>query len=153
VKEFNLTIVTPEKVTFEGKVEYLGLPAWEGSLGVLSGHISSLVLLQEGVVVLRKSQGTDFLAVSGGFAEISPQRAIVFAETAELAGELDVERAKLALQRAKDIALKPSTKETPEEIDIEVTRAALRRALVRLKTFEMYSRHKKSGPVFPNQEN
>ena len=153
MKEFDLTVVTPEKVTFEGKVEYLSLPAEKGSMGVLPGHISSLVLLQEGIVTLRKPDGTDFLAISGGFVEISPRHTVVFAETAELAGEVDLERAKLAAQRAKDALLKSTPKETQQEIDIEQARAALRRALVRLKTFEIYTRQRKTGPVFPGQEN
>src|SRR3989338_7459930 len=102
MKEFELSIVTPERVTFQGKAESLTLPAWEGSMGVLPGHQSALVLLKEGVAVFRSGENQEVLSISGGFAEIHPEKVVLFAETAELARELNEERARLAAQRAKE---------------------------------------------------
>lgn len=152
MKAFNLTIVTPEKVTFEGKVDYLNLPAQEGSWGVLAGHASSLVLLREGALVFDKDNAQEFLSVSGGFAEIEPNKTVVFAETAEFAQELDLERARLSAERAKEILQSAKKKKgSYEEADIEQAAASLRRALTRLKIFENYQKRRSYSPkLTPN---
>jgi F-type H+-transporting ATPase subunit epsilon len=145
-KNFDLTIVTPERVTYQGKARSLSLPAWEGSMGILPGHQAALVLLREGVVNLGLESGEDALSVSGGFAEIGPKQVTLFAETAELAQNLDEERAKLAAQRAKDTLVKARQgKPGAQEADVEAAQAALRRALVRLKVAGALRRIRRPG--------
>ncbi|MBI4368755.1 MAG: ATP synthase F1 subunit epsilon [Elusimicrobia bacterium] len=142
-KTFGLAVVTPERKTLETQAQSLTLPAWEGSMGVLAGHAPSLALLREGAVRARlETNEEQVLSISGGFAEITPSQVTLFAETAELAHELDAERANLAVARAKDqIARSRRRDQGYEEVDIEKAQAALRRALVRLKISENLKRH------------
>lgn len=142
MKEFELVVVTPERTSFQGKAVSLSLPAWEGSLGVLPGHAPALILLQEGLARARTPEGQEeILAVCGGFAEISPTRVTLFAETAELGEEVDAERARLSAERAKaDIAKFRRRDKDYQQIDIDKAQASLRRALTRLKVVQTLTR-------------
>lgn len=153
-KTFELTIVTPEKVTHEGTAQGLTLPAWEGSMGILPGHQAALVFLQEGVVKVQDANGEKYLSVSGGFAEIQPKKVTLFAETAEMAQELDEERAKLAAARAKEVLTTVRKTKGYDSIDVEQAQASLRRALVRIKVSELRRGHTRHGSVVaPHDEN
>jgi F-type H+-transporting ATPase subunit epsilon len=131
-KTLTLNIVTPEKVSWEGSVESLVVPAHEGLLGILPGHAPLLAELSPGTLHIRTAEGEHTLAVSGGFIEVVNNAVSVFAETAELAEEINVERARLALEKAK-VQLKASD---PAQISPENARAALMRALARMKAAE-----------------
>ncbi|MBI4064090.1 MAG: ATP synthase F1 subunit epsilon [Elusimicrobia bacterium] len=148
---FELSVVTPERTTYEGTAAYLDLPAWEGSLGVLPGHAPALVLLQEGVARVKDVSGQEWLlALSGGFAEIDQKKVTLFAETAELAAEINEERARLAQERAKEDIQKSRRREKgSEDIDIGKAQTALKRSLVRLKVSELRRRKGYAGMPRP----
>jgi F-type H+-transporting ATPase subunit epsilon len=136
-----LRIVTPEKVSWEGEVDSLVVPAHEGQLGVLPGHAPLLAQLVPGVLQIRSGEDVRLLAVSGGFVEIFGGRASVFAETAELAEEIDAERARQAAEKAK-AALRGTR---ADEIDAQ-TMASLRKALIRLRVLELARQRPKRQP-------
>jgi F-type H+-transporting ATPase subunit epsilon len=95
MKKFRLEILTPEKIVYRGDVEYLNIPAFLGSMGVLAGHMDYLAELEPGKITA-VADGTPMLfAISTGFAEIHRDRALVLCETAESAEEIDLERARL----------------------------------------------------------
>ncbi len=127
-----LRIVTPERVSWEGEVESLTVPAWDGSLGVLPGHAPLLAQLSEGIVHIRAAGEERFLAVSGGFVEVMGGKASLFAETAELAEEIDAERARQSAEKARQALKAPAS----EVLDEQVL-AALRRALIRLRVADL----------------
>jgi F-type H+-transporting ATPase subunit epsilon len=135
-KQLRLSIVTPENVSWEGDIDSLIVPAADGQLGVLPGHAPLLAQLLAGVLQMRTGEETKVLAVSGGFIEVFHERVSVFAETAELASEINEERARQAAERAK-AALHGTSPEPVDEAQIE---AALRRALVRMKVAELARR-------------
>lgn len=130
-KKIALEIVTPEKITLRDEVDFVVLPGLKGEIGVLPGHTHFLAQMTAGELRMVKSDKTDLFAVSGGFAEIHPDRVEVFAETAEMAEEIDVERARMAAQKAKDNLAQAGTFQ-----EIENNQAALRRALIRLRVSE-----------------
>src|SRR5262245_41115189 len=101
-KRIPLSIVTPEKVAWEGEVDSLVVPAYEGQLGILPGHAPLLAQLSPGALQIRSGEELRLLAVSGGFVEVFGGRASVFAETAELAEEIDAERARQAAEKAHE---------------------------------------------------
>jgi F-type H+-transporting ATPase subunit epsilon len=79
---FRLSILTPEKSVFEGEVEYIQAPGTEGYFGVLAHHAGLVSGLAEGQLEVRHAGGrTDRWQVSGGFCEISNNRATVLADT------------------------------------------------------------------------
>jgi F-type H+-transporting ATPase subunit epsilon len=79
--EFHLSILTPEQTVFEGPVEYVQVPGTEGYLGVLANHAALVTALAEGTLTLRKPGGAEEqVHVSGGFFEVSENRATVLAD-------------------------------------------------------------------------
>ncbi|TPW21515.1 MAG: F-type H+-transporting ATPase subunit epsilon, partial [Elusimicrobia bacterium] len=100
-KTLTVELVTPEKVALTQSADFVALPAFEGEMGVLPGHEPFLVQLGAGEVRVRRGGETSSFAVSGGFAEILKDKVSVFAETAEMASEIDAERARQDLERAK----------------------------------------------------
>lgn len=125
-----LEVVTPNRVVVSQEVETVVAPGTEGEFGVLPGH----VLFLSGVVPgeLRYIVGTETvsLSVAQGFAEISNDRVSILVDAAEKAGEIDVDRAKKALDRAQK---RMEEGKSNEDIDYLRVEAALQRALVRLK--------------------
>ena len=99
----NLEIVTPAGSKLTESVEELTAPGALGELGVLPGHIPVLTVLDVGRMSYAPSGGGDrrLLAVNGGFLEVEGNKLIVITETAEFAEEIDVERARKALERAE----------------------------------------------------
>jgi len=130
-------IITPEKVAYKGTAEYLSLPAYNGSLGVLPGHIDYLTMLNPGEIRIKKDDDWQLFAVSGGFAEIHPHNVVILCETAESAEEIDIERAELTKQRAKE-KLK-----TKEKIDTAQIEAQIQIAAARLKVVGDLKKRKK----------
>lgn len=104
----------------------------EGEFGVLRGHIPFLTTLKEGELRFRKGGKLDYLAVTGGFAEVQPDKVTILAEAAEHAREIDIDRA----QRARDRALQRLNQAKTEEINYVRAEAALRRAMMRLRIAE-----------------
>ena len=79
----DLEIVSPEKLLLSRPVDMVVIPAAEGEMGVLPQHAPMIVLLQEGVIRLYEGgRVTESLQVSGGFAEVTPTRVTVLADTA-----------------------------------------------------------------------
>jgi F-type H+-transporting ATPase subunit epsilon len=79
--EFELSILTPERTVFEGPVEYVQVPGSEGYLGVLAHHAALVTALAEGTLTVRKRGGAEEQwRVTGGFFEVSKNRATVLAD-------------------------------------------------------------------------
>ncbi|MEK7722156.1 MAG: F0F1 ATP synthase subunit epsilon [Elusimicrobiota bacterium] len=137
-KQLLLTIVTPEKTVIrDTPVEAVTIPAFEGELGVLPDHASFVVQLREGLLHYREGGHREIFAVLSGFAEIHKNRVMVLAEAAELAKEVDEERARQAYRKAKEtLAIRGA------DLDLDEASMALRRAAVRIKLAEFRRRHK-----------
>jgi F-type H+-transporting ATPase subunit epsilon len=128
-KELLLEVVTPDRLVLSTEADVVVCPGVEGQFGVLVGHIPFLSALEIGEMYYRKGGQTEFLAVSGGFAEVTGAKVTIVAEAAEKGREIDVERAKRALERAEKRLAAAKT----AEIDWARAEAALRRAMVRAK--------------------
>ncbi len=78
---FQLAILTPESTVFEGEVEYVQVPGTEGYLGVLAHHAALVTALASGTLTVRRPGGSEsHWTVSGGFFEVSHNRATVLAD-------------------------------------------------------------------------
>ena len=79
--EFKLSVLTPERTVFEGSVEYVQVPGSQGYLGVLAHHAALVTGLAAGDLTLRHAGGREErMRVSGGFFEVSANRATVLAD-------------------------------------------------------------------------
>jgi F-type H+-transporting ATPase subunit epsilon len=125
-----LIVVTPQRQLLREKVASVQLPGATGELGILPGHAPLITELGNGELSYRASSGSEpvVLAVLSGFAEVLPDRVTVLAETAERPEEIDVERAKQALERAEK-----RLKSADPDVDWDRATVALQRALVRIQ--------------------
>ncbi|MFC1679276.1 ATP synthase F1 subunit epsilon [Elusimicrobiota bacterium] len=144
-KSLSVELVTPEKVAVKDlKAERVVLPALEGEMGVLPGHEPFMVQLVSGVIRVTESGEVSHFAISGGFAQVLDDRVSVFAETAEASTEIDVERAKQALERARA----ERGRRRGEVMTLAQADAAIARAHARLKVAEKF-RPKRKVPKAP----
>lgn len=130
-KNFNLDIVTPTKIVFSGEVQSFSAPGVVGGFQVLVNHAPLLSSIKAGQVkIIDKTGKESHYATSGGFVEVNANKVIFLAETAERSDEIDIKRAEDAKRRADERLQKK------EDVDEERARAALARALNRLKVAE-----------------
>ena len=130
-QNIKIEVVTPEKAVVSEDAQIVMAPGILGEFGVLSGHTPFLTTLKVGAVKFVDAQGTDrFVFVSGGFAEALPDRVTILAESAERRRDIDLERAKAALERAEKRLADDRAK---AEIDYLRARLALERALQRIR--------------------
>ncbi|MBN2311775.1 MAG: F0F1 ATP synthase subunit epsilon [Candidatus Hydrogenedentes bacterium] len=123
-------LCAPERNPVRLDASELILPGSQGVFTVLPGHTTLLSTLTTGVVQAQCVDGeTKFFAVNGGFAEVNQDRVIVLTLTAEADGEVDVERAEAARERAEQ-----RLQERGDDVDLDRAQAALERALARLMT-------------------
>ena len=127
-----LEIVTPEKLAYQGEVDSVQLPGSEGELGVLPHHAPLVSTLGAGELRLRKGTEDEFFAIVGGFLQVLPDKVVVMAETADMASEIDLERAQEARRKAEQ-ALESGF---VEGADLAAARASLQHALLRIRVAE-----------------
>jgi F-type H+-transporting ATPase subunit epsilon len=128
VSKLNLEIVTAERQTFSGEATSIIAPGIEGQLGILPHHAPLMTTLQPGELIIKEDGKELYLAITGGFIEVRPDKVIILADACEHCEEIDVARAEDAKKRAEDTLKSLST-----EIDHARAEAALRRSLIRLK--------------------
>ncbi|HOI42952.1 MAG TPA: F0F1 ATP synthase subunit epsilon [Elusimicrobiales bacterium] len=132
-KRLRMDIVTPERPYLQDReVDFVVLPAERGEMGVLPGHAPFAVQLRPGVLRYREGSSEETFAVMGGFAEVYKDKVSVFAEAAELAREVDEERA-----RQEYAGAKAALSAHAPDLDMEAAQASLRKAAVRLKVAEL----------------
>ena len=141
-----LIIVTPERQLLRQTVSEIQLPGADGFLGILPGHAPLITELGIGELTYHTTDGqqSDPIAILSGFAEVLPDKETVLAETAELAAEIDLERARKALARAQERLASSSP-----DIDWDRATVALSRALIRVKLGE-YARKRGTSAVAHN---
>ena len=130
-ENIHLEVVTPEKIVISEEAQIVAAPGSLGEFGVLSGHTPFLTTLKTGIIRYTDANGKEHhVFVSGGFAEALPDKVTVLAESAERRSDIDLERAKEALERAEKRLAEDRAK---KEIDFARARGALERATVRIR--------------------
>lgn len=135
---FRLEIVTAEGMVFSDDVNVLIAWGTEGQLAILPHHAPLMTMLRSGELVIRKGIEEQYLATSGGFLEARPDRVTILADACERAGEIDIDRARAAKQRAEEIL-----KRRPSKVDTVAAEAALQRSLARLRVAEKRHRRRR----------
>ena len=128
MKPFNIEIITPERVALKQEVELVTVPAEEGEITILSGHIPLFSSLVAGEVRLRYDSQDYFLSIGGGFIEVTPEKTLILVTRAYKAEELNEK----AILNAKEEAEK-AIKEGVTDEDRTAAQALLRSTLVDLK--------------------
>jgi F-type H+-transporting ATPase subunit epsilon len=126
-----LEVVTPERQVLSTEVDEVSAPGALGYFGVLPGHTPFITTLGVGELSYRSGNQWEYLSITWGYAEVLPNHVTVLTETAEMAEEIDLERAERAKRRAEERLREWSA--TVADIDFERASAALERALIRLQ--------------------
>ncbi len=133
-----LEIITAERVVFEGDVDVVVAPGSEGELGILPHHAALMTMLQPGELRYRQGGEESYLAVSGGFMEVTGDRVTVLADAAERVEEIDEARVQEAMERARERIAQRSS-----DIDLEEAMQSLRRSQAR---FQLVRHRRQSRP-------
>src|SRR5260370_34578868 len=96
--EFELEVATPERLIVQERVTTAQIPARDGYIGVLAGHAPLVAELQIGVLSYVTGGLTRYLAGHWGFVEVLPDHVRVLADPCGPAEEIDVARARAALE-------------------------------------------------------
>jgi F-type H+-transporting ATPase subunit epsilon len=122
-----LEIVTPDRALVHEQVDEVEIPGADGYFGVLPGHTPMLALLAVGQLWYRKGTEKTHLSIGTGIVEVMPDRVIIIARTAEKPEEIDLDRAKAALQRAEQRLAAHA-----RDLDLERAHLALLKAMTRI---------------------
>ena len=125
---FQLQIVSADRSIVNETVDEIQVPGAEGYFGVLPGHTPLLSLIGTGELWFRRGSETSYVSLSGGFAEVQPDRVTILAQIAERADEIDTARAEAAKRRAEERLSRPTM-----DVDSERARVALLKSLIRLQ--------------------
>ncbi|CAM3311357.1 MULTISPECIES: F0F1 ATP synthase subunit epsilon [Brevibacillus] len=128
MSKMTVEVVTPERVVYSGQASMVIARGVQGDLGILPKHMPMVTPLKIAPVQI-KVEGDQVvrMAVSGGFMEVRGDKVTILAETAEMPGDIDVERAKASKGRAE----KRLSEKYPE-LDVQRAERSLQRALARI---------------------
>jgi F-type H+-transporting ATPase subunit epsilon len=96
-----LRVLAPDKSVFDGTADEVILPSTSGQMGILTGHVSILTALDNGVMRLRNGNYWVSIALMGGFAEVDANEVTVLVNAAELGNAIDPAAAQQELEAAQ----------------------------------------------------
>lgn len=122
-KEFLLSVVAPDRTVVEQSVESVIVPSVQGYMGIWAGHEPGIVALRTGLLDYRDSRGRKYVAIAGGFVEITESRVIVLADDAREATDIDIQAEEASLERARAAMRGEDSSMTREQAVEEIERA------------------------------
>lgn len=138
-----LEIVTPEKVIYKGDVDEIIVNTASGEIAILPHHVNLFTKVLPGELTIKIAGKEQFLAITGGFLEISNNKITILADYAVRAEEIEVEKAIEAQKRAEAILKKKE--EGISERDFAEAQGELRKALLELHIANR--RHRKNPQI------
>ena len=127
-KEFQVRVITPEKIAYEHAAVSARFPGVDGLIGVLANHAPMIEAMAPGILRVCEPEGrTVEMFVSEGFVEVRDNVMKLVCEAGELPEEVDLERAKEAEARARALL----ADRLRVDVDLPRAEAALQRALFR----------------------
>jgi F-type H+-transporting ATPase subunit epsilon len=123
-----LEITTPMGQVYSKNVDMVTLPGREGEMGILPMHVPLITLLGDGEIIARRGNEEDHLLVTGGCAEITPERVAIITVFATDERVIDENKAEAARARAE---ARLKEKISPEEVAL--VQASLTHSLAQLK--------------------
>ena len=132
-KTFQLEIIASDRIFFQGEVEHLVITAIDGLLGIMAGHEPLVTCLPTGELKYMIGGVWHYAAISEGFIQVLPDKAVILADSCELPEEIDIKRAEEARQRAEE-----QLRQKQSIMEYYQTQAALNRAMNRLKVSQKH---------------
>lgn len=136
-----IKVVTPDKILLDEVIDSVSIPTTSGVITVLSKHIPLVSTIKAGEMVVRKAGAGIGYAVWNGLVNVRPHRrglteVVVLLERSEHVDDLDHDRAKEALARAKAMA-----EEKDDDVDFGMFEALIEKELNRVKVARKYKKH------------
>lgn len=125
-----LSLVTPERKTFDGDIDQVTIPTIEGNITILPNHMSLVTSIKPGELIVKQGSKETNIASGFGFAQITGQQVSILTDLAEEAENISEKEAEEARRRAEE-TLKSKERLSGEEY--AVVAAALEKSLVRLR--------------------
>jgi len=128
MKTFQLEIITPEKIAFANQVRMVTVPAADGQLGILAGHVPLFTNLAEGEVKVIGENEEFFLAIGSGYLEVAKNKTVILVTSAYNADEINEQEVIEAKKRAEEALTAGG-----EDKNLLEAQATFRRATLALK--------------------
>ena len=128
---FHLSVVTPDRLLFDGDVEHVIVRTLNGDICVLKGHARYISGLGTGRLRIRTETGERTAALSGGFIKVDGNETQILATTCEWQEDIDLERAKRAEQRAKELLKSAQSQSEQDVAELKLKRALNRISIVK----------------------
>jgi F-type H+-transporting ATPase subunit epsilon len=81
-RQITVSVISPERIVFEGGADMVVAPAWDGEIGILRGHAPTLVLLGSGSLRISDGTQTRQFHVAGGFMQVADDVVTILSEQA-----------------------------------------------------------------------
>lgn len=101
-QSFKLSVVAPDRTVVDEQIQSLIAPGVTGYFGIMHGHEPLISALKTGLIeFMDASNQRHYVAIGGGFMEVSEGNATILADTAERANEIDIAEAEAMLEQAR----------------------------------------------------
>lgn len=137
MKKMLLEIFTPEKSVLKEYVQSIIVPSYEGEMGILPEHIPLIAQLVPGEIKILSNNERKIFVISGGFIEVNTAGVEIYAETADLLQEIDIEKSKIELEQAKS-KLKQKDIHT---VELLKAKFAIQKELAKIKVISRHKHH------------
>jgi F-type H+-transporting ATPase subunit epsilon len=131
-----ITVNTNTESIYSGEAEEVVLPATDGFIGIMTGHLPMVCNLTFGEMTVRNKDTYEYLIIGGGLADIFENNVRVLASYAETDENINLERAKQAKERAEQRIADPKG-----GWDLDRAMTALTRAIKRINLAQKSSQH------------
>lgn len=129
--KFLFELVTPERKVISEEVDMIMARAVDGDIGILANHAPLVTTIDISQLLIKKDGKEQYVAIGGGILEVSKEKTVLLADTAEFPHEIDIKRAEEAKKRAK-----LRLEQRSGEINVKRAEIALRKALTRIEVAE-----------------
>lgn len=126
--KFLFELVTPERKVLAEEVDMILARASDGDIGIMANHSPLMTSITISQLLIKKDGKQRYIAIGGGILEVSRDKTVLLADTAELSDEIDINRAEQAKQRAET-----RLEKKPDDINVKRAQIALQKALTRIE--------------------
>lgn len=132
---FLLEIITPERIAYTDMVDMVVVPSEMGNLGILHNHIPLFAQLSQGELKIKRGNEEYFLAIGGGFVEVTQEKVIILVTRAVKSAELNEAEILQAKKEAQE-----AIREKPKGEALVSAQTLLRQSLIDLKILQRRKR-------------
>ena len=134
MKTFKLSIYAADKIFFTGDVQALIVPLTDGQYGIMAHHSNMIAAIVPGTLRFTLPDGeVHYAAVSGGLVKTEKGEVLILSETVESPEEIDANRAKRELERAREEIIHKQSLRDHKDAETKIAKALSR---LRVKDYE-----------------